>query len=103
LHITQEKLAEYAELSLSSIIDIERRRTWVSDKTLLNIAKVLNLEAYQLLVPPDGEAGADSPDREKVLIKQIVALVQGRQADLRKTIDKSMEDLMLQIIRIHNR
>ena len=69
LHIAQEKLAEYADLSLSSIIDIERCRTWVSDRTLLNIAKVLNMEAYQLLVPTEKDAGTGSPDREKQLME----------------------------------
>ena len=101
LHITQEKLAEYADLSLSSIIDIERRRTWVSDKTLRNIARALNMEAYQLLVPPEKDAAVDGPDREKQLLEQIAALVRERQTVLRKTIDKSMEDLMLQIIQIY--
>jgi transcriptional regulator with XRE-family HTH domain len=100
LHITQEKLAEYADLSLSSIIDIERCRTWVSDKTLLNIARVLNMEAYQLLVPPDKDAPG-SRDRDKQLLEQIAALIKGKQAVLRKSIDKSMEDLILQIIQIY--
>jgi transcriptional regulator with XRE-family HTH domain len=101
LHITQEKLAEYADLSLSSIIDIERRRTWVSDRTLLNIARVLNMEAYQLLVPPDKDTATDDPDREKQLLEQIAALVRERQITLKKTIDKGMEDLMLEIIQIY--
>jgi transcriptional regulator with XRE-family HTH domain len=101
LHITQEKLAEYADLSLSSIIDIERRRTWVSDRTLLNIARVLNVEAYQLLVPPEKDAAAGGPGREKQLLEQIAALVKGKQTALRKTIDKGMEDLILQIIQIY--
>jgi transcriptional regulator with XRE-family HTH domain len=101
LHITQEKLAECADLSLSSIIDIERRRTWVSDRTLLNIARVLNMEAYQLLVPPEKDAAVDGPGREKQLLEQIAVLIKERQTVLRKTIDKGMEDLILQIIQIY--
>jgi transcriptional regulator with XRE-family HTH domain len=101
LHITQEKLAEYADLSLSSIIDIERCRTWVSDRTLLNIARVLNMEAYQLLVPIEKNTSADNPDREKQLLEKTAALIKGKQTILRKTIDKSMEDLMLRIIQIY--
>jgi hypothetical protein len=38
---------------------------------------------------------------EKQLLEQIAALIRERQAVLRKTIDKGMEDLMLQIIRIY--
>jgi transcriptional regulator with XRE-family HTH domain len=100
LHITQEKLAEYADLSLSSIVDIERCRTWVSDKTLQNIARVLNMEAYQLLVPTEKDTGG-SPDRERQLMEKIAALIKGKQIVLQKTIDKGMEDLMLQIIQIY--
>jgi transcriptional regulator with XRE-family HTH domain len=101
LHITQEKLAEYADLSLSSIVDIERCRTWVSDKTLQNIARVLNMEAYQLLVPMEKDTGTGSPDKEKQVMEKIAALIKGKQTVLRKTIDKGMEDLMLQIIQIY--
>jgi dsRNA-specific ribonuclease len=84
-----------------TIIDIERRRTWVSDKTLRNIARVLNMEAYQLLVPMEKDTGADNPDREKQLTEKIAALIRGKQSILRKTIDKDMEDLILQIIQIY--
>jgi transcriptional regulator with XRE-family HTH domain len=100
LHITQEKLAEYANLSLSSIVDIERCRTWVSDKTLLNIARVLNVEAYQLLVPPEKNS-TGSQDKERQSLDQIAALIKGKQTALRETIDKGMEDLILQIIQIY--
>ena len=31
--------------------DIEGCRTWVSDKTLINIAEALKTDAYRLLVP----------------------------------------------------
>jgi transcriptional regulator with XRE-family HTH domain len=101
LHITQEKLAEYADLSLSSIIDIERCRTWVSDKTLLNIARALNMEAYQLLTPPKEEPATDNRDGERRRLERITALVREKQAVLRKTIDKDMEDIILRIIQIY--
>ena len=101
LHITQEKLAEHANLSLSSIVDIERCRTWVSDKTLRSIARVLNMEAYQLLVPPKEDIVMGGQDREKQILERIAALVREKQTVLRKTIDKDMEDLMLQIIQIY--
>jgi transcriptional regulator with XRE-family HTH domain len=101
LHITQEKLAEYANLSLSSIVDIERRRTWVSDKTLLNIARALNMEAYQLLTPPERDFSMDSRDRERQMLGRITTLLRERYAVLRKTIDKDMEDTILRIIQIH--
>lgn len=48
---SQEKLAETVGLSDQTINDIEGCRTWVSDKTIVKIARTFNIEAYQLLVP----------------------------------------------------
>jgi transcriptional regulator with XRE-family HTH domain len=51
LGLTQEKLAELADLSPNMVNDIEGCRTWISDKTILKLAKALKLEVYQLLIP----------------------------------------------------
>jgi transcriptional regulator with XRE-family HTH domain len=57
-HLTQAQLAIYADVSLSYMTDIERRRTWVSDKTLLRIANALGVSPWLLLRPPE----RDSPE-----------------------------------------
>jgi transcriptional regulator with XRE-family HTH domain len=49
--LSQEKLAELVNLSEQTINDIEGCRTWVSDKTLVKIARVLKVEFYQLIYP----------------------------------------------------
>jgi transcriptional regulator with XRE-family HTH domain len=51
LGLTQEKLAEVTNLSSQTINDIEGCRMWVSDKTILKLAKVLHIDAYQLFKP----------------------------------------------------
>ena len=51
LGLTQEKLAEATGLSSQTINDIEGCRMWVSDKTLENLADVLKIESFQLLLP----------------------------------------------------
>jgi transcriptional regulator with XRE-family HTH domain len=56
LSISQEKLAELADVSVQMIKRIEARRTWVSDKMLMTLAGVLGVESFQLLVPPTQEA-----------------------------------------------
>jgi len=48
---SQEKLAEKAEISANMIRDIEGCRTWVSDKTLINVADALKTDIYRLLMP----------------------------------------------------
>lgn len=51
LGISQEKLAELASLSWQTVNSIECCRTWVSDKTLENLARALKIEPFQLLTP----------------------------------------------------
>ena len=51
LGLTQEKLAEATDLSSQTINDIEGCRMWVSDKTILKLAKILHIDAYQLFEP----------------------------------------------------
>jgi len=51
LGLTQEKLAEAAGLSSQTINDIEGYRMWVSDNTILKLARVLHIDAYQLFEP----------------------------------------------------
>ena len=55
LGLSQEKLSELVNLSDQTINDIEGCRTWVSDKTLVKIARALNVEIYQLLYPKTEE------------------------------------------------
>jgi len=47
-----------ADVSVQMIKRIEGRRTWVSEKMLTNLACVLGVSAFQLLVPTDKEAAS---------------------------------------------
>ncbi|MCL2186610.1 MAG: helix-turn-helix domain-containing protein [Treponema sp.] len=51
LGLSQEKLAENAEISTMMVKDIEGCRTWVSDKTLISLALALKTDTYRLLMP----------------------------------------------------
>jgi len=53
LDITQEKLAELADISVQMVKGIEGRRTWVSDAMLEKLARALGVSAFQLLIPAD--------------------------------------------------
>jgi len=50
LGLSQEKLAENAEISTMMVKDIEGCRTWVSDKTLERLATALKTDIYRLLM-----------------------------------------------------
>jgi len=51
LGLSQEKLAEMANVSWQTINSIECHRTWVSDKTLENLADALKIDTFHLLLP----------------------------------------------------
>jgi len=94
LHISQAKLAESANLSVSHIIDIEYCKTWVSDKTLNSIAKALNLEAYELLIPEDGPTKTENQS-----LHRIANIIKGKKTLLRQKTGEIIDDLMLEIIK----
>jgi transcriptional regulator with XRE-family HTH domain len=85
LGLSQEKLAEIADLSGQSISDIEGHRTWVSDKALERLAKALNVNIFQLFLPqnePNGDSPAASLDYR--LAKLRVAM----KEDIDKRLDE---------------
>ena len=51
LGMTQEELAETANLSVQTINTIEGCRMWISDKSITRLAKALNIEVFQLFMP----------------------------------------------------
>ena len=94
LNLSQMKLAEYANISVSHMLDIEYCKTWVSDKTLNNIARALNMEAYELLTP---ERTEEEPKGKDFYMKQMVKLVRGKKSQLQKKIGEEMDDLIMEI------
>jgi transcriptional regulator with XRE-family HTH domain len=103
LRITQARLAEYAGISLPYLLDIEYCKTWVSDKTLTNIARALNLEAYELLINREqagGKPGGKDTDEERRL-QEIIALIEKKQKTLKQTSDDMMADLLSRILMLY--
>ena len=82
--LSQEKLAELAGLSTQTISDIEGCRTWVSDKTLLKLSEVLNVEIFQLLTPTD----EDEKKAKLFLPQRIRKLRQNLKDDIDDRLDK---------------
>lgn len=80
LSISQEKLAELADVSIQMIKGIEGRRTWVSDKMLAKLSLVLGVRSFQLLVPDEENKNLD--DR---------ALLSGMLNNLRQNIKSDID------------
>jgi len=96
LHITQAKLAIYADISVSHMVDIELCRTWVSDKTLSNIAKALNIDAYELLIP-ESVIKPVSRKEDNLSLKRAATLIKSKKDILKKKLNETMDDLVLEI------
>jgi len=79
---SQEKLAEKAGISANMVRDIEGCRTWVSDKTLINVAEALKTDVYRLFMP---ETIQEEENYRSVL------------SDLTKTFEKLRTDFDLNL------
>jgi transcriptional regulator with XRE-family HTH domain len=99
LHISQEKLAESADISMPYMQNIEYCTTWVSDKTLSQIARALNVEAYELLIPESPKAGGQA-GRNNAAMRQTAGLINAKKRELRKQTSEAMDDLILEIVKL---
>lgn len=100
LHISQAKLAESAGISVSHMLDIEYCKTWVSDKTLSKIAKALNIEEFKLLIPEKNRKSAEFKG-ERAILQKTSELIKAKKRMLRKNMDNTLDDLILEILRLH--
>ena len=72
LGLSQEKLAEMANLSWQTINSIECHRTWVSEITLESLADALKIETFQLLLPM--EESDNNPITSDEAMKKLVKI-----------------------------
>jgi len=84
------------------MIEIEQCKTWVSDKTLANIAKALNMEVYQLLIPESSGQSGESGKKAGVT-QEMAKLIKTKKSELRKTIDDTMTDLTMELIKLNDK
>jgi len=99
LHLSQAKLAEYSGISVSHMLDIEYCKTWVSEKTLSQIAQALNVEAYELLIPANDEKKEKSWDKNRTS-QQVAELIKAKKKHLRKKVDETLDELLLDFIKL---
>ena len=94
LHLTQETLAENADISLSYLADIEHCKTWISDKTLLKLAKSLHKQPFELLVDQN-----ESKEKTELSdIHKISDIIFAEKKELVKSVseicDKTIQNIM---------
>jgi transcriptional regulator with XRE-family HTH domain len=87
--VSQEKLADATELSDQLIRDIEGCRTWVSDKTVVKLARALNIEVYRLFFP---ELEADKLHPVRVSADVLRELKEAVFADMEKRFSEVVKE-----------
>lgn len=89
MDLSQEELAELADVSIQMIKRIEGRSSWVSDGMLAKLALVLGVKSCQLLAP-----GKDFPKKDATLATD--ALLRKLRHNLRSDIDSRFARLLPQ-------
>lgn len=92
LHLTQEQLAENADISLSYLADIEHCKTWISDKPLMKLAKALHRQLFELLVE-------SLKNEEKTNLHAISDIIYNEKKELLKTVSEICDRTIQKITR----
>lgn len=69
--MTQEELAEAADVSNTYIANIECGQTWLSDKTLEKIASALHIDIYLLFIPEENSLDFSSIGKRQKIIEYL--------------------------------
>lgn len=86
---TQEQLAEKIGVSAQNINDIEGKRRWPRESTLIKIADALEIEVYQLFIPNDlSNIQIETTDENK---KIRTTIQQQLVSDFRKSMNNMLE------------
>ena len=86
---TQEQLAEKIGVSSQNINDIEGKRRWPRESTLIKIADALEIEVYQLFIPNDlSNIQIETTDENE---KIRTTIQQQLVSDFRKSMNNMLE------------
>ncbi|MBR4322393.1 helix-turn-helix transcriptional regulator [Treponema sp.] len=86
---TQEQLAEEIGVSTQNINDIEGKRRWPRESTLIKIAEILKVEVYQLFIPQNSvEIKIEETDENMQIQRQIQNKL---VSDFRKAMNKMLD------------
>ena len=95
-NLTQEALAEAADISNTYIANIECGQTWVSDKTLEKIATALHIEIYLLFIP---ETSDDTDISEQNDRAKIIAYLNQREDEISSYVKNFFSETFTQILK----
>ena len=95
LHLTQDRLAENADISLPYLSDIEHCKTWVSDKTLIKLAKALGKKPSDLLKENESIV-------QEISIESFYAdIIMSQKKQLLETINNICDSTFSELMSLH--
>ena len=83
--LSQEKLADKADISRQMMHDIEGRRRWLTKGTIVKLANALDVDVYEIFIT-SAEENELIKKTYDIITKKIVAQVRG-------AVDKAIEQL----------
>lgn len=85
LGLSQEKLADKADISRQMMNDIEGRRRWLTKSTLTKLCNALGVDPHELFVPIPKES-LDIQNTYEEITKKVIA-------DVKTAIDEALNRL----------
>ena len=83
--LSQEKLADKADISRQMMNDIEGRRRWLTKGTLVKLANALRVDVYELFIP-NAQENEITKDIYDVITKKLITQV-------KEAVNKALEEL----------
>ena len=83
--LSQEKLADKADISRQMMNDIEGRRRWLTKGTLVKLANALRVDVYELFIP-SAQENEITKDIYDVITKKLITQV-------KEAVNKALEEL----------
>ena len=83
--LSQEKLADKADISRQMMNDIEGRRRWLTKKTLVKLANALQVDVHELFIPSAKE-NEKTQGIYDTITQEVVSQV-------KEAVDKALKEL----------
>lgn len=83
--LSQERLADKADISRQMMNDIEGRRRWLTKGTIVKLANALEVDVYEFFIPSAGESDAAKEVYDAItqkLVRQVKEAVDQALAQL---------------------
>lgn len=81
--LSQERLADKADISRQMMNDIEGRRRWLTKGTLVKLANALEVDVYELFIPSAEENSSTKMAYEAITQKVV--------SQVKEAIDRALE------------